>query len=237
MEVSPRKKKLIKKIHFYKDKINVLREGNIMPRIKSLALKTLIKAYLRNQGRKPQGKRWTSLEKALAIAIYKKSPRTYRHLQHLIALPSKRTLQNLLQSIELEPGISQTIMDHLKKKAEQLNEKDKLCALLFDEIALKKRLIYNSRTDKVEGYVDLGETQNRSSEVANHALVFMIQGLHKKVKQPIAYYFVKGTIPSQSLAVLIKHVIKAITDIGYTVVTTVCDQGPTNIGSLNLLKE
>ncbi|CAG4956916.1 unnamed protein product [Colias eurytheme] len=237
LEVTPRKRKLIKRVHLLKRKIKFLREGNIMPRIKSLALKTLIKAYIRNHGRKPQGKRWTPLEKALAIAIYKKSPRVFRHLQHLMELPSIRTLQSLLQSIELEPGISQTIMDHLKKKTAKLNEKDRVCALLFDEIALKKRLIFNSRTDKVVGFVDLGENQYRSSEIADHALVFMLQGLHKKLKQPIAYYFVKGTISSQSLAVLIKDIIKAVNDSGFTVITTVCDQGPTNIGSLNLLKE
>lgn len=154
-----------------------------------------------------------------------------------MALPSIRILQTLLQSIELEPGISQTIMNHLKKKAAKINGKDGVCALLFDEIALKKRLIFNSKTDKVEGFEDLGENQYRYSEIADHALVFMLQGLHKKLKQPIAYYFVKGTISSQSLAVFIKDVIKAVTNIGYTVITTVCDQGPTNIGSFNLLKE
>lgn len=186
LENTPRKRKLIKKLRISQRKILMLREGNVMPRIKSLALKTLVKAYIRNSGRKPQGKRWTSVEKALAIAIYKKSPRAYRHLQHLMALPSIRTLQTLLQSIDFEPGISKTIIDHLKKKAAKLHPKDKLCALLFDEIALKKRLIFNPRTDKIEGFEDLGEGQNRTSEIANHALVFMLQGLHKKIKQPIA---------------------------------------------------
>ncbi|KOB58173.1 THAP domain-containing protein 9 [Operophtera brumata] len=32
---------------------------------------------------------------------------------------------------------------------------------------------------------------------ANHALLFMVQGLHKKFKQPIAYYFVKETISTE----------------------------------------
>ncbi|PZC70359.1 hypothetical protein B5X24_HaOG202343, partial [Helicoverpa armigera] len=95
-------------------------------------------------------------------------------------------------------------MDHLKKKVAKLNEKDRLCALLFDEMALKRRLIFNPRTEKVNGFVDLGDNQRRSSEIADHALVFMLQGLHKKMKQPVAYYFVKGTVSTQSLAVLIK---------------------------------
>lgn len=54
-----------------------------------------------------------------------------------MTLPSVRTLHTLLQSIELEPGVGQTIMDHLKNEVAKLYEKDRLCALCFDEIALE----------------------------------------------------------------------------------------------------
>lgn len=58
---------------------------------------------------------------------------------------------------------------------------------------LKAQLIYNEANDLVEGFEDIGEF-GRASEVANHALVFIIQGMRKKIKQPIAFYFTKGTI-------------------------------------------
>jgi hypothetical protein len=41
---------------------------------------------------------------------------------------------------------------------------------------------------------------DRSPAQAKHALVFMLQGLKTKCKQPIAFYFVKGTVLLQKLA-------------------------------------
>lgn len=134
----------------------------------------------------------------------------------------------------MDPGIYPAVISYLKKEGEKMSEKNKLCVAMFDEIALKKRLIYSASSDIVEGYVDFGMEEGRTGEMADHALVFMLQGLHKKFKQPIAHYFVKGTISTQKLVV--KNVIKTVRDVGYTVVATVCDQGPTNVGALNLLK-
>ncbi|XP_063373946.1 uncharacterized protein LOC134661705 [Cydia amplana] len=135
------------------------------------------------------------------------------------------------------PGIDISVMAHLKKKAEILTAQNKICVLLFDEIALKKRLIYNGATDEVDGFEDLGGQGERSEKIANHALVLMLQGIHKKIKQPIAHYFVKGTITTQKLVIIIKTAIRAVTETGYKVLATVCDQGPTNVGAINLLKK
>lgn len=59
----------------------------------------------------------------------------------------------------------------------------------------------------------------------------------KKYKQPLAYYFVKGTISSLHLASLIISTIKVLQDATFTVIATVCDQGPTNCGALSQLKK
>lgn len=86
-----------------------------------------------------------------------------------------------------------------------MEDMDKHCVSLFDEIALKNRLIYNEAMDKVETFVDLGTRENmvRNKKIAGHGLVFMIQGLKQKFKQPVAH-FAKGTINSEKLAVLIR---------------------------------
>lgn len=67
--------------------------------------------------------------------------------------------------------------------------------------------------------------------------VFMVQDLKRKLKQPVAHYFVEGTIKSEKLAVLIRKIVKSIHEAGFIVVSTVCDQGPTNIAALNLIKK
>ncbi|XP_063629718.1 uncharacterized protein LOC134801117 [Cydia splendana] len=117
-----------------------------------------------------------------------------------------------------------------------MNDQDKICVILFDEMALKKRLILNTTTDKIDGFQDLGNEGGRSADIADHALVFMLQGVRKKYKQPLAHYFVKGTVSSERLSVIIKTIIQRVVQQGFSVIGTVCDQGPTNMGALNLLK-
>jgi hypothetical protein len=43
----------------------------------------------------------------------------------------------------------------------------------------------------MEGFVDLGN-HGRTSNIAYHALVFMLHGLYNKWKQPVAYYLMDG---------------------------------------------
>lgn len=235
--MTPRKKKLVEKLRNTKCTLASLRKSaTLIEKIKSQDLKEIVKSALKNQDRKPKGRRWTVKNKISALAIYKRSPKTYRCLQKMMPLPNEKTLQNLLKKIPLETGINHAVLEHLKKISEKETSQNKVCVLAFDEIALKPRLIYNSSSDKVEGYTDYGSTEARGPELADHALVFLIQGLRKKFKQPFAFYFVKGTVSSQKLATLIKEIIKLIKGVGYNVLATVCDQGPTNIGALKILK-
>lgn len=60
-----------------------------------------------------------------------------------------------------------------------MNTQEKLCLILFDEISLKAHVTYNKRKDKVVGFVDDG--QQRKPEYADHAQVFMVRGLIKKL--------------------------------------------------------
>ncbi|CAH2084792.1 unnamed protein product [Euphydryas editha] len=234
--MTPRKRKLIKKLKYSQTLIkNLKKKVDKIDNIESPTLKSLIASSISNQRRKNKGKRWTKFNKTVAVAIYKKSPKAYRYLSQLLPMPSIRTLQTVLDNMKMNTGIDPMSMNHLKKKSESLSDKDKTCVILFDEIALKKRLIYNITTDKIDGYEDLGDGK-RSEKIADHALVIMLQGVHKSMKQPIAHYFVKGTIATEKLAIIIKDVIRAITEAGYEVIATVCDQGPTNMGALNLLK-
>lgn len=93
---------------------------------------------------------------------------------------------------------------------------------MFDEVALKPCLIYNESLDQVEGFEDYGHS-DRNNKVADKALVFMVQGRYKRFKQPLAFYFVKGTVSPQKLASIIKITVKGINGTGFRVVSIVCD--------------
>jgi hypothetical protein len=96
---------------------------------------------------------------------------------------------------------------------------EKICKLMFDEMALSTDLTYSKSDDKIVGYEDLGSL-GRNKNLANHSLVFMVQGLYSGWKQPISYLFAKNTVKSKYLKILIAEIIKKLQDAGLTVVCT-----------------
>lgn len=67
--------------------------------------------------------------------------------------------------------------------------------LLLDEVFLRESISVNSQTLTYIGLEDFGdELENKSSQKATHALVFMWQSLADNVVQPIAVFASKGSV-------------------------------------------
>jgi len=132
-------------------------------------------------------------DKITSFGTYKRGPKNYNYLRYLLKLPSVRTLQSLLSKIPISTGVNPKVLDHLSKLAASLSSKDKMVHLMFDEISLKKRLIYNDSTRDVKGFEDFGKF-GRTDQLADKALVSMIQGLHRRFKPPVAVYFSKAVL-------------------------------------------
>jgi len=85
--------------------------------------------------------------------LYKTSPKGYRFLSTLFALPSRKTLSGLLNKVPFHPGINlHHIIENLKCQVKNLKEIDKTCVLLFDEMALDPGLTYDK---KIKTYLRL----------------------------------------------------------------------------------
>lgn len=235
-DLTPRKKKLMDQLSKTKYTLQSLKRSAIMVEsLESTVLKEIILNAAQNQDRHPKGNRWTIENKISALAILKRSPKTYRHLRKFIPLPHESTLHKILKRVPMEPGINSIALKHLSDISSEKDDKKKICCLLFDEVALKPRLIYNPTTDYIEGYTDFGEL-GRQDTIADHALVFMLQGIGQRFKQPIAFYFIKGTVSKEKLASIIIEIISKVNSTGFTIINTVCDQGPTNMGAIKILK-
>lgn len=165
----------------------------------------LLQEQLNNTKRKAKGRRWNSDAKIIALRLYKRSPTCYRLLRRLFCLPAPSTLKYLLNKFSLGVGINQQLFKVLKKYMQRQHASDNEFILMFDEMSIKKNLWYNRREDIIEGFQDHA-SQGRSSQIASYVLVFMIAGIRKKIKQPIAYYFSGGSVTADRLAVLIKGV-------------------------------
>jgi len=207
--------------------------GKSMSRLNQ-STQNFVQSQIRMQIQKPRSRRFTIEDKVFALSLYKQSGKAYRALAKTFALPSRKSFLDILKKIPFEAGINDHIFEHLKLAVKKLKKLDRYCSIVFDEIALSASLQYTDRHAKVIGFKDLGGP-HRSSDFADKALVFMIRGSRKKFKQPIAFYLTNSTMDSTNLSILIKNIIKAVQSTGLTVVSTICDQAPTNIAAINLL--
>lgn len=165
--------------------------------------------------------------------MYKQSGASYKLLSKLFVLPSSKTLKCLLQSVSIQAGINKFIFEHLRQHVEQMNEKDKLCVLMWDEMSLEANLQYNEINDNIVGFEDWGH--RRTSFIADHVLVFMARGIVKGWKIPLCYNFCKSATKSAQLTRCIKAVIQELSKAGFTIIATVCDQGGPNMTCIKTL--
>lgn len=188
---------------------------------------------IRQSKKHPKGHRFTLDEKILALSLYKPSPKAYRLLSQICVLPKKSTLNKLMAKAFLLPGPNDVIFRHLKQRVDKMPESHKYCTVIFDEMAIAANLTYDKLSDSIKGFCDEGTERTKS--FADHALVFMIRGVFKKYKQPIAFSFCSGTTSSSSLKKQIKLILKKIIGTGLKVLSVTCDQGSTNMAAINLL--
>jgi hypothetical protein len=105
---------------------------------------------------------------------------------------------------------------------------------MFDEMTIREHLHFNQKIDCTEGFEDLGR-HGRTSNITNHALVFMLRGLHKRWKQPVAYYLTRRSSKAEMLVNFLKEVLDACHKVGLVVVATVFEMAASKVKASNLL--
>ncbi|XP_060807395.1 uncharacterized protein LOC106135789 [Amyelois transitella] len=122
--------------------------------------------------KKSKGRRFTIEEKVLCLSLFKKSPKCYKLLHKYFTLPSIKAMQRLISQIKVCPGINPIIFKKLKATVLDIPVNDRLCSLIFDEMSLTPQVSYDAHKDSLEGF-----STNKTTEFADHALVFMIKGI------------------------------------------------------------
>lgn len=252
-DLTPRKKKLytvtkklIKKVNLisqknlsFKKQIKFAKKFVTTDSCNNLANKLnkttldFIKTQVNIQNNSPKGRTYTIDDKILSLSLYKTSPKGYRFLSSIFALPSRSTLNSMLTRIPFKPGINVHIEENLKYQTTKLQNMNKKCILIFDEMSLSAALKYDKEHDMVFGLQKTWDSEQLN--FSNHVLVFMLRGIVKKWKQPYAYYFCTSTTKTSDLVSYIKSVIRSVYKTGLTIVVTVCDQGGTNRAAINYL--
>lgn len=78
--------------------------------------KKLIYMQMTQCTKKSKGRRFSDEEKLIALSVMKQSPKCYRFLHKLLILPSKTTLNKMIQQLKIGAGINSQIFDALKQE-------------------------------------------------------------------------------------------------------------------------
>lgn len=138
------------------------------------------------KAKSPKGNRFSLATKKFALKIYYQSPMAYRSLMKKTILPSRNTLQRMVQHIPRNPGFHEFTFQKIKEMASSLSETDKCCTVLLDEMSVQRNLFYDSKKDYIIGFHDTGTT--RKKLIANNALVIMVRGISTYWKQPLGKF-------------------------------------------------
>ncbi|CAH0546446.1 unnamed protein product, partial [Brassicogethes aeneus] len=194
-----------------------------------------IHSQIAMQSKRSRGRRYSLEDKIFALSLLKQSPRGYRLLQKTFALPSRKVLMDLLNKVPFRTGLNRHILEAMKLSVQKMDEADRVCSVMYDEMHLDASLTYNEKTDSIDGFVDCGG--GRMEKFADHAMVFMARGLRRKWKQPICYYFSESGMSAPDIVRNLKEVIRSLQEIGLKVVATVCDQLSINSTAIKMLKD
>ena len=131
-------------------------------------------------------------------------------------------------------GINAHVFNTLKHTLLTMCDGDNVCRLIFDEMSIRENLHFNQKLGCIDGFEDLG-SQGRTSNIANHALVFMLRGLHKRWRQPVAYCLIHRNTKGEILVNFLMEILDAEHNAGLEVDATMCDMGVNSINALKLL--
>jgi len=186
---------------------------------------TFLAAQLHLASKRAKGRRYSAHMKSVALSLYYKGPRAYNFLSGIFALPSKSSLCLWLQRMSVPPGFSNNVLRAVQLRVSELSERNRVCVLLMDEVAVKASLCYDMMNDVVVGHVDLGSYGGRSKPVATSCLVFMVCGIACSWKQPLSYVLTQTGCKADVLQTMLMDCIEKLKSIGLDVAVVISDQG------------
>ncbi|EZA48412.1 hypothetical protein X777_13812 [Ooceraea biroi] len=112
----------------------------------------------------------------------------------------------------MRPGFCDFIFIKLKEKTSHIQ---RVCALKWDEMAIKSYEEYSLKLDEIEGLVDLGPL-GRKSERAKCVFVFCLDSLNARHawRQPLAYFLPGKCMKAEEIIMLLKQCLDRLSETG-----------------------
>jgi hypothetical protein len=142
-----------------------------------------------------------------------------------LVLPHPETIQTWYSHTSADPGFTKPAFSALACHVQnrKVEGKETLCALMLDEVAIRKHVEYAA--GRFHGYVDLGcGTVDDSLPPAKGALVLMVVAINDSWKIPVAYFLIDG-MTGEERANIISECLHRLHATGVRTVSLTCD-GP-----------
>ena len=108
--------------------------------------------------RNSKSMKWHPVMLRWCISIFLKSPGPYEHLRNskFLVLPHKNTLKKYTNFTEPLCGINTDVLKHLLEEIKEYIDLPKFVGIIFDEMKIKRALVYKRYSGKIVGFSDIG---------------------------------------------------------------------------------
>lgn len=186
------------------------------------------------------GKQYSEKIRRVGLTLHFYSPCAYRYLRGLFKnrLPSIRTIRSWYSGINGSPGFTNEAIAALQLLATEMSEKgEKLhVCLIQDEMKIQPRSEWNHKRKEFSGFISIGgvEEYEDAMPLGTDALVFMISGINKVFKAPVAYFLTNG-LNADERAALTNEIILRISAAGVKVAAITSDGLIANVSMMKRL--
>lgn len=159
-----------------------------------------------------RGRRYRECEKRFVLALRYLSSSAYKFMVKTFILPTERTLRTWISSINLKPGLDESVLKFFKIILTHWPVRDRIVSIIVDEMSLKQNVSYSAASDTIYGYRECGcnGENHKKLEMVNEVLVLMVKGIAVKYKQVVGYYFSRNGTEAHCLRCIMQKAINEI---------------------------
>ena len=96
--------------------------------------------------KKSKSSRYSDSIKQFAVTLHFYSPKAYKYVCKILHLPCQASIRSWAAAINCEPGFLTDVIQHLQTT---LDEDDKDCILLVDEMSIKKEVVWDKKKQEI----------------------------------------------------------------------------------------
>ena len=146
-----------------------------------------------------------------ALNLQYLSSSAYNAVGNFLSLPTQRTLRDYTHFTSFQTGLSVPIINMFKEDMRPSSSSQRKVTILMDEMKVKSGLVFNKASNRLVGFVNLGEVNSdleilrqnlseernssKQAELAENMLVMMVRPIFKP-----SYTFPIAQYPTSSLS-------------------------------------